>query len=153
MGKLHLAVGIFLAFNVNLDFVTDFEVVVVAEFGSVDDTVGFEADVQDNFAVIDRHHFTLDHIVLFDGFERFRVEIFQTGFFFLGITVGLFGNLVPVEVRHSVSISVFDDVLFVGRFGGVFLNGRSVFLNYGSCVFCNIFHVLFDFLSLFRSIQ
>ena len=159
MGKLHLAVGIFLAFNVNLDFVTDLEVVVVAEFGSVDDAVGLEADVDNHLAVVDGNHLTSDHIALLERLERLGVNIFQAGLFVLRIAVVLLRDLVPAEVFEGVSVSVLKVAHFAGSFGGFlfghgsFFGSGHCFFSYGSCGFGNIFHVLCNFFSLFRSIQ
>ena len=69
MGELELAVGVFLAFHVNFDLVTDFEVGVVTKFGSVDHTVGFEADVDHHLAAADGDDLTHDNGVLINGFE------------------------------------------------------------------------------------
>ena len=160
MGKLHLAVGVFLAFHVNFNFVTDFEVAVVAQFGCVDDTVGLESDVENYLAVVDGHHLAGDHIALLNGFEGFGVSIFQTSLFLFGVAVVLFGDLVPVEIRHGVSVGVFK-IVRLARCGCLFfLGGREFFLSCGGCffhyrsdIFGNFFHILFNFLGLFRSIQ
>ena len=81
MGELELAVGIFLVFNVNFNFVTDLEVGVVAKFGSGDDAVGFEADVHDHFARVDGNDGSHNHSLFVNGLERLGVEVFQVLFF------------------------------------------------------------------------
>ena len=75
MGELHLAVGVLLAFDIDFNLVADFEILVVAQFGGVDDAVGFETDVEDHLAVVDGDHLAGDDVALFNGLEGLGVGI------------------------------------------------------------------------------
>ena len=124
MRKLHLAVGILLAFHVNLDFVADLEVFVVAQFGGVDDAVGLEADVEDHFAVVDGNHLARDDITLLDGLERLGVGFLEAALLVLGVAVVLLGDLVPAEVFERVGVGVLDLAHFAGTLGSFGLGGK-----------------------------
>ena len=163
MRELHLTVGIFLAFDIDFHFVADLEVAVVAEFGSVDDAVGLEADVEDHFAVVDGDHLAGDDVTLLDGLEGLGIGFLEACLLVFGVAVVLVGDLVPAEVFERVGVGVLDLAHFAGTLGGfgsLFGFGHGLFGSGGGFLnhafrhgFGNIFHVLRDFFDLFRSVQ
>ena len=69
-----LSFFVFLIFDVNLYFVPDFEVGVVAEFADGDDAVALVADVDDHFALVDGDDLSLDDLMVVDAGEALFVS-------------------------------------------------------------------------------
>jgi len=101
-----LAVGIFLALDVDFDFVAGLEVGVVAKFAGGDDTVALGADVDDGFAVVDGDDGALDDFLLGEGVEALLVGFALLGGFLLFDFTGFFFDGVPVELCQRLHILV-----------------------------------------------
>ncbi len=146
VGELELAVGIFLAFHVDFDFVADLEIGVVTKFGSVDDAVGLETDVDNHLAGVDGDNFTHDNGVLVDRLEGLGVKILQAGFLIGRISGFLRVDLIPIEVlKRAVGVFKFSHLagsrslgLFCGSLGNVF---NSFCCNFNGLI-CGFDHVL-----------
>ncbi len=109
MGEDELSVAVFLAFDVDLDLVARFEFAVIAQFGCADDAVGFESDVYDCFAVVDRDDGAFDNLSFADAFEGVVVCFFQ-------IFVDLLFFLVdstPVKIRIRLYVFVVHKMCFL----------------------------------------
>ena len=63
VGEKQLAVGVFLALDVDFNLVAHFEIGVVAQFGGGDDTVALESDVDNGLTVADADDGTFDNFL------------------------------------------------------------------------------------------
>ena len=105
---------VFGRFHIHFHFVTDFEVGVVAEFAAGDHPFGFETDVHEHFAFVDRGNGTFHYFASLDVREGL-VVLFGDLFFRFATVNGSFGfKCVPVElidgdrgVRRFLSLRFF----------------------------------------------
>ena len=144
VGELELAVGVFLAFHIDFDFVADLEVGIVTKLGGVDDTVGLEADVDHDFAGVDGNDLTHNDGVFVNGLEGLAVELFQSGFLVGGICGFLVVDFIPVKVlERAVRILEFSHLARSGSGFSHFSCGSSGFCDL-FCGFSHVFHLVFD---------
>ena len=105
---------VFGRFHIHFHFVTDFEVGVVTEFAAGDHPFGFETDVHEHFAFVDRGNGTFHYFASLDVREGL-VVLFGDLFFRFATVDGSFGfKCVPVElidgdrgVRRLLSLRFF----------------------------------------------
>ena len=75
-----MALLVLLAFHVHLNLVAYFQVGVVTELGSGDDSVALVSDVNDDFLLVDGNHGAFHHLVV-----GHLVESFVIGFLLVGL--------------------------------------------------------------------
>ena len=99
VGKDELAFAVLGGLDIDIHFVTDLEVRVVAELGSGDDAFALVADVDDDLTLTDGGHCAFDDLVLDDLREGLVVEL---GDFFAIFDSGAFlFESIPVEFFRS----------------------------------------------------
>ena len=99
MGKDELAFAVFGRLDEHFHLVTDFQVGIVAELRSHDDTFALGADVDDDFALGDGGDGTFNDLVLDDLGEGLVVGLGHFGAVFAGYAFTLEGF--PVEIFGS----------------------------------------------------
>ena len=111
VGEKQLTVGVFLTLDIDLNLVTDFEIGIVTQFGSGDDTVALESDVDNGLTVADADDSTLNYLLLGEGFEGLLVlfghffDLFVVDFFF-------FIDSTPVKICYRLHIFIIHVCVF-----------------------------------------
>jgi hypothetical protein len=119
-----LSAGIFLVLDIYFDLIAGLEFRVVPEFGERDHTVGFEANVDDDFPVVHGDYGPVDQFMVGDRLQGAVVFVFQSFPLVGGIKFMFLSDGFPVKAL--VGNRGFPDQFYgfrCGFFGHWFNNG------------------------------
>ena len=98
MGKDQLTLAVLSGLHIDLDLVSDLQVRIVTELGSLDDTFALVTYIDDNLPLGDSGDGAFDHLVLHDlgeGLVISGLDIFPVA---LSVNLGATFEGVPIEI-------------------------------------------------------
>ena len=101
---------VFLIFDINLYFVSHFQIGIVAEFAHRNDTIRFVTDVYDYLALVQGDNRTFDYLFVFNGVQRLVISFYQFVVAFVAIHFAIFIG-VPVEIFYRAIFQFFTHVV------------------------------------------
>ena len=101
MGDDELALAVLCGLDIDLDLVTDLEVGIVTELGSLDDTLALVTYINDNLPLGDSCDSTLDHLVLNDLGKGLVIGLLDFLPVALSVDIRAVLESVPIEILGS----------------------------------------------------